>query len=111
KTGCWLFIGAQHPGAVGSSLHYSSPRLLRDGRQAHEDIVNDFDGLMSDLVAARRADALQLRSQLRQTLKEKETLEARLKSIEARMGEQVTNETVHTYARRLGVSSSLSETE
>ncbi|KDR72094.1 hypothetical protein GALMADRAFT_25222, partial [Galerina marginata CBS 339.88] len=66
-TGCWLFIGAQHPSSVGSTLHYTSPRLLRDAPSRVEDMANDMHELMTDLLQSRRSDALTLSRQLKKS--------------------------------------------
>ncbi|KDR65666.1 hypothetical protein GALMADRAFT_30715, partial [Galerina marginata CBS 339.88] len=66
-TGCWLFIGAQHPSGAGSTIHYTSPRLLRDAPSRVEDLANDMHQLMTDLLQSRRSDALTLSLQLKKS--------------------------------------------
>ena len=63
-TGGWLFLGAQHSSSVGSTIHYTSPRLARDASEEIGGIVTDFHTLMTQLLHSRRTEALSLQRQL-----------------------------------------------
>lgn len=67
KTGCWLFVGAQHANALGAPLHYASPRLRKDGRQETNTFASDFLQLMKNVSESRKVDVLKLQGQLRKT--------------------------------------------
>lgn len=75
KTGCWLFIGAQHPGATGGTIHYSSARLRRDAPDETEHLTNDYHLLMTNLLRARRADALEASKRLQEAVQENAQLQ------------------------------------
>ncbi|KAJ7096215.1 hypothetical protein C8R44DRAFT_748752 [Mycena epipterygia] len=64
ETSCWLFVTAHHANAREPFYHYSSPRLLRDGRNDVEEITNQFNKLFLSLVAARNTEAAGLHKQL-----------------------------------------------
>lgn len=85
KTGCWLFVGAQHPGGVGATIHYTSPRLLRDAPDDMDAIVNDYHGLMTNLLQARRAEALELAKKYQESLSENQAMVSRVNELEAQM--------------------------
>lgn len=55
---------AHHANAKEPFYHYSSPRLLRDGRSDVEEITNTFNKLFLSLVAARNAEAAVLNQRL-----------------------------------------------
>lgn len=102
STGCWLFIGAQHPGGVASTIHYTSPRLYRDAPERMNEIATEYDQLMGDLLASRRSDALELRSQLKQSKEENLKMEAKMGDMETRMLDLARK--VQLYSERLGLS-------
>lgn len=64
ETGCWLFVAAQHTTARLPFIHYSSPRLRRDGSKSLEDAVNQFSKMFSGLVAARRLEAQEMHDRM-----------------------------------------------
>ncbi|KAJ6477492.1 hypothetical protein DFH09DRAFT_1108600 [Mycena vulgaris] len=64
ETSCWLFFTAQHVNANEPFLHYSSPRLLRDGKSDIEDITNEFNKLFISLSAARQREAFEMSKKL-----------------------------------------------
>jgi phage-related tail protein len=66
ETSCWLFIAAQHTHAEGSFYHYTSPRLLREGKSDIEDITNQFNKLFAKIQAARLTDALAMHKRLQE---------------------------------------------
>jgi hypothetical protein len=70
KTGCWLFIGAQHANAVGGALHYASPRLIKDGCQDTNDIASQFLQLIKHVSESRKIDVLELQGQLQKSQQE-----------------------------------------
>ncbi|KAJ7693705.1 hypothetical protein B0H17DRAFT_862983, partial [Mycena rosella] len=53
ETGCYLFFTAQHVAAKDPFVHYSSPRIRREGKPEVEDITNQFNRLFLSLIAAR----------------------------------------------------------
>ncbi|KAF8871837.1 hypothetical protein BD779DRAFT_1453439, partial [Infundibulicybe gibba] len=52
ETGCWLFFTAQHLTARAPFIHYSSPRILREGEEDIESIINQFNEIFAKLTAA-----------------------------------------------------------
>ncbi|KAF8869959.1 hypothetical protein BD779DRAFT_1416544, partial [Infundibulicybe gibba] len=64
ETGCWLFFTAQHVNARAPFFHYSSPRILREGREDIESIINQFSRIFTKLLAARRHDAQEMHVKL-----------------------------------------------
>lgn len=88
RTGCWLYIGAQHITAQHGVVHYTSPRLCADAPQEIEDFANDFDGLVDDLRQARKDDAVKLRRRLGAVEKEKQQLADQLQAAKRRKLEQ-----------------------
>lgn len=85
KTGCWLFIGAQHPGGAGATIHYTSPRLLRDAPDHAGEIVNDYHQLMSNLLQARRLEALNISQKYQATLAQNQAMATRVADLESQM--------------------------
>ncbi|KAF8870062.1 hypothetical protein BD779DRAFT_1412600, partial [Infundibulicybe gibba] len=75
QTGCWLFITGQHTTARAPFIHYSSPRLIREGEEDIEDIINEFNQMFAKLLASRRHDAQEMHGKL---------LESQRKEIETR---------------------------
>ncbi|KAJ7065151.1 hypothetical protein B0H15DRAFT_794581, partial [Mycena belliarum] len=65
-TSCWLFLTAQHTHANEPFYHYSSPRLLRDGKAEIEQLTNGFHKLFAALLAARKKEAKALHLQLQE---------------------------------------------
>ncbi|KAJ7075682.1 hypothetical protein B0H15DRAFT_756312, partial [Mycena belliarum] len=45
ETSCYLFIAAHHMHATEPFIHYSSPRILRDGKTEIQEITNSFNQL------------------------------------------------------------------
>ncbi|KAJ7849342.1 hypothetical protein B0H13DRAFT_1869607 [Mycena leptocephala] len=64
ETSCWLFFSAQHINANEAFLHYSSPRLVKEGRKEVEDLTNDFNKLYINLMAARQRNAAEMSKKL-----------------------------------------------
>lgn len=85
KTGCWLFIGAQHANAVGGALHYASPRLIKDGCQETNDLASQFLQLIKQVSDSRKVDVLELQGQLRKHQQEMASMEESKNSAEARL--------------------------
>ena len=85
KTGCWLFIGAQHANGVGAALHYASPRLIKDGRQETNELASQFLQLIKDVSDSRKIDVLELQTQLRKSQHEMATMEESRISTEAKL--------------------------
>jgi hypothetical protein len=75
KTGCWLFIGAQHANAQGGALHYASPRLRKDGLQETNDFASQFLQLMKRVSESRKVDVLELQGQLQKSQQEMFTMQ------------------------------------
>ncbi|KAF8531739.1 hypothetical protein JB92DRAFT_2690598, partial [Gautieria morchelliformis] len=42
ETGCWLFMGAHHPGANLPTIHYGSPKLRQEHMEGAEELGNLF---------------------------------------------------------------------
>ncbi|KAF7327471.1 hypothetical protein MKEN_00325500 [Mycena kentingensis (nom. inval.)] len=57
ETGCWLQISAQHPFASGAFIHYSSPRLRKEGKSDIVRLTNEFQTMYSGLMAARHRES------------------------------------------------------
>lgn len=97
KTGCWLFVGAQHPAAAGGTIHFSSLRLVRDAPDDAENLANDFNSLMASLLRSRRSDALDACKKL----EEARQANARLQSENSALRDAV--QELREYSTRLGV--------
>lgn len=100
-TGCWLVLGAQHSSGVGSTIHYTSPRLARDAPEEAGAIINDFHALMTQLLQSRRTEALTLTRQLqevedqnKQIAQNNEVLESKLEKMQ---------QIFQNFAQRLGI--------
>ncbi|KAJ3506796.1 hypothetical protein NLJ89_g6668 [Agrocybe chaxingu] len=65
KTGCWLFVGAQHPNASRQAIHYASPRLRRDGAQATDELGTSFVDLIRRITVSRQQEAFEMQQELR----------------------------------------------
>ncbi|KAF8495640.1 hypothetical protein JB92DRAFT_2590145, partial [Gautieria morchelliformis] len=72
ETGCWLFLGAHHPGATLPPVHYSSPRLREDDATGADDLGGAFLKITTALWQSRRREALDLSKALRQLEGEQE---------------------------------------
>ena len=114
KTGCWLFVGAQHANALGGALHYASPRLRKDGRQDTNNFASQFLELMKGVSDARKVDVLALQSQLRKSQQEiaamqqsnvdvQQKLQAALKKIDTM--QTTSQQQIQDYRTSLGLSS------
>jgi hypothetical protein len=79
ETGCWLFIGAQHPHANKPFVHYSSDRLCREASQEITEFASKFSVLCASLVASWRQDALAMAQQLAVSEQEREVAEDALR--------------------------------
>lgn len=90
-------MGAQHPGAAGGTIHYTSLRLLRDAPDEAETVANDFNTLMASLLRSRRSDALDACKKL----EEARQLNARLASENSALRDTVKE--LKEYSVRLGV--------
>jgi len=66
-----------------------------------DDIVTQYDELMTDLLASRRTDALTLRSQLKRSNEDKSTLESKVSEMEAQMLDMASK--IQMYSERLGI--------
>jgi hypothetical protein len=75
ETGCWLFIGAQHPHANKPFVHYSSDRIRHEASQQVTEVASKFSVLCASLVASRRQDALAMAQKLAISEKEREVAE------------------------------------
>ncbi|KAJ7739669.1 hypothetical protein DFH07DRAFT_778655 [Mycena maculata] len=73
ETSCWLSFSAQHINANEAFFHYTSPRLLRDGKKDMEDIASNLNLLFFNLMKGRQNDALALTKRLATTTQELET--------------------------------------
>ncbi|KAF8203234.1 hypothetical protein BJ912DRAFT_348887 [Pholiota molesta] len=80
KTGAWLFVGAQHPGATGGSINYSSPRLRRDGGQKTSDFATMFLKLIKKVADTKRKDTFEFQKIIEA---EREKMEQVQKDLEA----------------------------
>ncbi|KDR72063.1 hypothetical protein GALMADRAFT_213511 [Galerina marginata CBS 339.88] len=78
QTGCWLFIGAQHPTARSAAIHYASHRLRRDAPGQSGQIATQFCQLTQNLLASKNQDMLQLQTQLEESRKRSEAVENEL---------------------------------
>ncbi|KAF8170160.1 hypothetical protein BJ912DRAFT_1066693 [Pholiota molesta] len=83
KTGAWLFVGAQHPGATGGSINYSSPRLRRDGGQKTSDFATMFLKLIKKVADAKRLDTFEFQKIIDAEREEKEQIQKDLDAIRA----------------------------
>ncbi|KDR73876.1 hypothetical protein GALMADRAFT_71426, partial [Galerina marginata CBS 339.88] len=108
STGCWLFVGAQHCSGVGATVHYTSPRLLRDAREPMNEIANDFHELMTTLLQSRRTDALTLSRKLKKAEEDKEVMDKKVEHMSDKLATQedkLANQErlLQLYASRLGI--------
>ncbi|KDR76691.1 hypothetical protein GALMADRAFT_139587 [Galerina marginata CBS 339.88] len=101
STGCWLFVGAQHRGAVGGTLHYTSPGLLHDAGEQMNGIAQDFQDLMTNLLHTGRTDVLELSRKLKKAEIEKEEANKQVNGLEERVARQ--ERLLQLYATRLGI--------
>ena len=85
KTGCWLFVGAQHANAAGGALHYASPRLIKDGCQETNDFASQFLQLIKHVSDSRKVDVLELQGQLRKSQQEISAMQESQNSTEAKL--------------------------
>ncbi|KAF9471708.1 hypothetical protein BDN70DRAFT_819666, partial [Pholiota conissans] len=83
RTGCWLFIGAQHATARGSAIHYSSARLRRDAGDALDSFAEEFCTMMNHMTDVRRRDTLEVRRNLEEITSAKAALEKRMEELES----------------------------
>ncbi|KAF8505104.1 hypothetical protein JB92DRAFT_2737736, partial [Gautieria morchelliformis] len=60
ETGCWLFMGAHHPGATLPLIHYSSPKRCDDHKEGADDLGNVFLKIATALRNSRQQEALHL---------------------------------------------------
>ncbi|KAK7030570.1 hypothetical protein R3P38DRAFT_2774890 [Favolaschia claudopus] len=87
ETGCWLYFSTQHVFAQKPFLHYTSPRLLKEGKKDAEQITNHFNKLYASLIACRNEDSKQLHKRLVSAEEEKKAATDALAA--ARSAEQV----------------------
>ncbi|KAF8881980.1 hypothetical protein BD779DRAFT_1428775, partial [Infundibulicybe gibba] len=78
ETGCWLFIAAQHTTPKAPFIHYSSPRLVRESKKDMEHIINQFNQIFANLLAARRYDAREIHGKLLNAQEKQAETEQRL---------------------------------
>ncbi|KAJ7781849.1 hypothetical protein DFH07DRAFT_949542 [Mycena maculata] len=64
ETGCWLYFTAQHMFATEPFFHYTSSRLLKEGKKDIEQITNHFNRLFLTLIAARNEDTKEMHKKL-----------------------------------------------
>lgn len=64
QTGCWVFLGAQHPNATSGPINYTSSRLRRDAPELTGELVTEWCDLVRALLLARRTDALEVGKRL-----------------------------------------------
>ncbi|KAF8474561.1 hypothetical protein JB92DRAFT_3134661 [Gautieria morchelliformis] len=74
ETGCWFFMGAQHPGATSPAIHYTSPKLVDEDLDGAEQLANLWVTLANALCCSRCEDALELVKHAGLIEKEKEAL-------------------------------------
>ncbi|KAJ7233196.1 hypothetical protein C8J57DRAFT_1250066 [Mycena rebaudengoi] len=106
ETSCWLFVTAQHINATGPFMHYSSPRILRDGKIDMEEITNKFNKLFHTLIAARNEEARMMSKKLQlaeeshaSTSRELEEVRKEAEGQQRKMQEQ--QEIIENYKRML----------
>jgi hypothetical protein len=73
-------VGAQHPGATGGSINYSSPRLRRDGGQKTSDFATMFLKLIKKVADTKRKDTFEFQKIIEA---EREKMEQVQKDLEA----------------------------
>ncbi|KAJ7241835.1 hypothetical protein C8J57DRAFT_1192477 [Mycena rebaudengoi] len=105
ETSCWLFVTTQHINATGPFMHYSSPRILRDGKIDME-ITNKFNKLFHALIAARNEEARMMSKKLQlaeeshvSTSRELEEVRKEAEGQQRKMQEQ--QEIIENYKRML----------
>ncbi|KAF8491009.1 hypothetical protein JB92DRAFT_2753638 [Gautieria morchelliformis] len=74
ETGCWFFMGAQHPRATSPAIHYTSPKLMDEDLDGAEQLANLWVTLANALCRSRHEDALELVKHAGLIEKEKEAL-------------------------------------
>jgi len=89
ETGCWLFVGAQHPHSHRSFAHYASDEIRRDAPQEVTDVASKFGVLCTALVASRRYDTLAIAEKLAASDAKREAAEARTAAAEAEVQAQM----------------------
>jgi hypothetical protein len=101
ETNCWVYIAAQHPNATGDFIHYTSPRLRREGKSEMEKIMTDVHITFSALMSARRKDAIELGKALATAKQAAEAAEANAevmrRTVEAQQAE------IAEYRAKLGL--------
>ncbi|PPR05181.1 hypothetical protein CVT26_012267 [Gymnopilus dilepis] len=70
QTGCWLFLGAQHPTAKLGAVNYASPRLRRDATEDSGSVATSFCRLTTKLIRAKNSDTLKLADELEMSRKQ-----------------------------------------
>ena len=70
QTGCWLFLGAQHPTAKLGAVNYASPRLRRDATEDSGSVATTFCRLTSKLIRAKNSDTMKLADELEASRKQ-----------------------------------------
>ncbi|KAJ3534104.1 hypothetical protein NMY22_g7063 [Coprinellus aureogranulatus] len=64
QTRSYIMLVAEHPLSSDGLIHYTSPRLRRDGGERLEQLLNRFDVLIRKIKEARTKEALELSMQL-----------------------------------------------
>ncbi|KAF9048142.1 hypothetical protein BDP27DRAFT_1243455, partial [Rhodocollybia butyracea] len=64
ETNCWLYIGAQHPCARDSYVHFASERLRQEVPSVLDELHGTADRLFTSLMSSRRQDAAELSDKL-----------------------------------------------
>jgi hypothetical protein len=88
ETGCWLFVGGQHPHSNKAFAHYSSERIRRDAPQEVTEVASKFGVLCTALVASRRHDTMIMAEKLAAADAQKEIAIAQRAAAEAELEEQ-----------------------
>ncbi|KDR65236.1 hypothetical protein GALMADRAFT_27607, partial [Galerina marginata CBS 339.88] len=84
ETGCWMFLGAQHVTARGGAISYASPRLCREARSSAEQMATAFNTTASQLLSARRTEAVTFQRQLEVMRENKVAAEKKAEDAEAK---------------------------
>jgi hypothetical protein len=88
ETNCWMFVAAQHPNGILPFINYTSPRLRKDAKGDAQQLVNEFQVLISGLIHARRKDALELGKTLAKANEENARVELKLGAVREAMQKQ-----------------------
>ena len=85
KTGCWLYLILDHPGAGKPVTSFYSPRLQKDGGQAVTDAHKQMCVTFAGLRRALKQSHADMATQLQEKEEDIKAKEAHIREIEAKV--------------------------